>query len=177
LAALGYYATGGGRGGRFASLNALTGSGGLAMLRTKSKRWPMKTETLIAGAAFWQCGSRLLRFSVDMPARRTGGVVIPSLGEFDWAAGYVEVVIDGARGFVDPLALVAAEVAAESNEDEDICGLCGKPGADKYAHPVRWPGELEPSEPLVHSSCEAIECQRAMLELTDVQREIFLRTI
>jgi hypothetical protein len=29
-------------------------------------------------------------------------------------------------------------------EGEDICGLCGKPGADKYKHPVRWPGEINP---------------------------------
>jgi hypothetical protein len=26
-----------------------------------------------------------------------------------------------------------------SDENEDICGLCGEPGADKFAHPVHWP--------------------------------------
>ncbi len=27
---------------------------------------------------------------------------------------------------------------------QDICGLCGLPGADKYAHPMHWPGERVP---------------------------------
>ena len=60
---------------------------------------------------------------------------------------------------------------------DDICGLCGQPGADKYAHPIHWPGERVPDGPLVHADCEALECQRAHAALTPQQREAFLRTI
>ena len=64
------------------------------------------------------------------------------------------------------------------NEDEvDICGLCGKPGADKHHHPVRWPGEQIPDGPLVHAICEEEECRRAHSMLSDRQREDFLRSI
>jgi len=63
------------------------------------------------------------------------------------------------------------------DSDEDICGLCGKPGADKYAHPVHWPGEQVPDGPLVHADCEAEECRRAHAALTDKQRRDFLGTI
>ncbi len=45
--------------------------------------------------------------------------------------------------------------------DEDICGLCGNPGADKVPHPVRWPGEQAPGTPYVHADCESEECARA----------------
>ena len=48
--------------------------------------------------------------------------------------------------------------------DEDICGLCGKLGADKFAHPVHWPGEQVPDGPLVHAECEKEECRRAHQE-------------
>lgn len=57
-----------------------------------------------------------------------------------------------------------------SNED-DICGLCGKPGADKYAHPVHWPGERIPDSELVHAECEAEECRRAHSQLSDNTKE------
>lgn len=63
------------------------------------------------------------------------------------------------------------------SDDEDICGLCGQPGADKYAHPMHWPGELIPDGPLVHAACEEEECKRAHSLLTDKQRESFLRSI
>jgi len=63
-------------------------------------------------------------------------------------------------------------------EDEpDICGLCGEPGADKFAHLIHWPGERVPDGPLVHAYCEAEECRRAHAELSDKQRRDFLRTI
>jgi len=62
-------------------------------------------------------------------------------------------------------------------EEEDICGLCGLPGADKYAHPIHWPGEAVPDGPLVHAECEEEECRRAHAALTDKEREAFLRTI
>jgi len=63
------------------------------------------------------------------------------------------------------------------NENEDICGLCGLPGADKYAHPMHWPGERIPDTLLVHAECEQEECQRAFNELTPAQRQAFLHTI
>lgn len=31
-----------------------------------------------------------------------------------------------------------------NRKSEDICGLCGQPGADKYAYSVHWPGEQIP---------------------------------
>lgn len=60
------------------------------------------------------------------------------------------------------------------DESDDICGLCGEPGADKFAHPVHWPGEQMPDGPLVHASCEAEECRRAHACLSDSQRKAFL---
>lgn len=62
-------------------------------------------------------------------------------------------------------------------EPEDICGFCGKPGADKIPHPVRWPGEQNAGTEFVHSECENEECGRAHALLTDKQREGFLRGI
>lgn len=44
---------------------------------------------------------------------------------------------------------------------DDICGLCGEPGADKIPHPEHWPGEQIPDTELVHSECEKEECGRA----------------
>jgi hypothetical protein len=48
-----------------------------------------------------------------------------------------------------------------NTDEEDICGLCGEPGADKYAHPIHWSGERMPNGQLVHRKCEQEECQRA----------------
>ena len=62
-----------------------------------------------------------------------------------------------------------------TDNDEDICGLCGEPGADKIAHPVYWPGEMRPVGLLVHAECEDAECGRAHAALSDEQREAFLR--
>ncbi len=61
--------------------------------------------------------------------------------------------------------------------EDDICGLCGEPGADKWAHPVYWPGERNPGSKFVHKSCEDEECRRAHEALSDKEREDFLRTI
>jgi hypothetical protein len=55
----------------------------------------------------------------------------------------------------------AVASSAVLDADEDICGLCGEPGADKYAHPMHWPGEPVPDGPLVHATCEEAECRRA----------------
>lgn len=46
-------------------------------------------------------------------------------------------------------------------EEDDICGLCGLPGADKYHQPVYWPTEERPGTKLVHVECERAECKRA----------------
>ena len=71
----------------------------------------------------------------------------------------------------------ASGVASSDLLDEDICGLCGEPGADKFAHPIHWPGEQVPEGPLVHADCESEECRRAHAELTDAQRRQFLSSI
>jgi hypothetical protein len=65
---------------------------------------------------------------------------------------------------------------ADAN-DEDICGFCGKPGADKIPHPVLRPGENRAGTELVHAECENEECNRAHSLLSDKQREEFLRNI
>jgi hypothetical protein len=64
---------------------------------------------------------------------------------------------------------------------EDICGLCGEPGADKMAiwtgGGVYWPGEIVPETEMVHQSCEQEEQERAHSELTQEERDAFLRSI
>ena len=62
-----------------------------------------------------------------------------------------------------------------SDFEEDICGFCGKSGADKIPHPVRWPGEEIAGTPLVHAECEQEESKRAHSLLSDKEREQFLR--
>ena len=59
----------------------------------------------------------------------------------------------------------------------DICGLCGKPGANKYAHPIHWPGERIPNGSLVHAECEEEECTRAHTALSDEERQAFLQEL
>ena len=63
------------------------------------------------------------------------------------------------------------------NCDDDICGFCGQPGADKVPHPVRWPGEESAGTGYVHADCESEECQRAHSLLSDQQRQQFLRSL
>jgi hypothetical protein len=62
-------------------------------------------------------------------------------------------------------------------KDEDLCGFCGRPGADKVPHPVLWPGEQRAGTEFVHATCEHAECGRAHAVLTDKEREAFLRTL
>lgn len=62
-------------------------------------------------------------------------------------------------------------------DEEDICHLCGGPGADKIAHPIHWPGEAGVAGALVHEACEDEECRRAHALLTDKQRAHFLRSL
>jgi len=67
----------------------------------------------------------------------------------------------------------------ESNSD--ICGLCGKPGADKMAMwtggGIYWPGEVIPETELVHLECEQEEQRRAHSLLSQDQRDEILRNI
>lgn len=64
-----------------------------------------------------------------------------------------------------------------ARDAEDICGLCGEPGADKIPHPNHWPGERVPDTELVHATCEADECARAHAALSDEQRRRVLRSL
>ena len=64
-----------------------------------------------------------------------------------------------------------------NQEEEDICGFCGLPGADKIPHPVTWPGEESAGTRLVHSECENEECRRAHAALSDKEREDFLKQL
>ncbi len=68
-------------------------------------------------------------------------------------------------------------MAVNDIKEDDICGLCYEPGADKYAHPCHWPGEEGPDGPLVHQECEQEECRRAHAELSDDERARFLRQL
>ena len=67
--------------------------------------------------------------------------------------------------------------SSNATEQEDICGFCGLPGADKVPHPVRWPGEDSAGTEYVHATCEDVECRRAHELLSDKQRANFLRTL
>ena len=60
---------------------------------------------------------------------------------------------------------------------EDICGLCGEPGADKAPLRVYWPGQRRPETPYVHADCEAEECGRAHAALSVAEREAFLQKV
>lgn len=64
---------------------------------------------------------------------------------------------------------------AMEGPQEDTCGFCGQPGADKIPHPIRWPGEKSAGTEFVHSECEQEECRRAHAELSDEQRKQFLK--
>ena len=68
-----------------------------------------------------------------------------------------------------------------SEKDDDICGLCGEPGADKMAlwtgGGVYWLGETVPETELVHAECEQEETKRAHAELSQPQRDAVLRGI
>ncbi len=68
-----------------------------------------------------------------------------------------------------------AAVLTEALQEEEICGLCGGPDPDKFAHPEHWPGEKVPDGPLVHADCERDECLRAHASLSNSQRREFLR--
>lgn len=62
-------------------------------------------------------------------------------------------------------------------EGEDICGLCGLPGADKIPHPIYWPDERKPGTDLVHAECETAECARASALCQGEERARFLQSV
>lgn len=62
-------------------------------------------------------------------------------------------------------------------DDEEVCGLCGHPGADKVPHPVYWPGEKVPHSKYVHAACEEEESARAMSRMTLDERRAFLQSL
>ena len=67
------------------------------------------------------------------------------------------------------------------DSDDDICGICGEPGADKMAlwtgGGIYWPGEFVPETEYVHQECEQEEQRRAHAALTQEQRDAVLRGI
>ena len=65
--------------------------------------------------------------------------------------------------------------------NDDICGLCGLPGADKMAlwtgGGIYWPGEIRPETETVHQDCERAETKRAHAMLSQKHRDRVLRSI
>ena len=58
---------------------------------------------------------------------------------------------------------------------DELCFLCGQPGADKIPHPINWPGEqVAPFGGFVHQHCEQAETERAFNELDAQTRNRFL---
>jgi hypothetical protein len=78
---------------------------------------------------------------------------------------------------VSLIELVKSVLHIPEQEEQDICGFCGMPGADKIPHPVHWPGENTAGTPYVHATCENAECSRAHSMLTDKQRKSFLMSL
>ena len=68
---------------------------------------------------------------------------------------------------------------AVEEDEEDICGLCGEPGADKMATwtggGVYWPGEEIPDSEFVHDECEREERARAHSLLSTEEIRAILR--
>lgn len=64
---------------------------------------------------------------------------------------------------------------------DDICGLCGEPGADKMARwtggGIYWPGETKPDTEMVHAECEREETARAHAALSQRQRDQVIRAV
>jgi hypothetical protein len=65
-----------------------------------------------------------------------------------------------------------------ADDQLDICGLCGHPGADKKAKwtggLIYWPGEAQSDSELVHAECEDEECRRAHSLLSQAQRDVVI---
>ena len=54
----------------------------------------------------------------------------------------------------------------------DVCGLCGRGGADVRPMADRWPGQRDPGTPFVHLDCEDREADRAMRALSPDERKL-----
>lgn len=69
---------------------------------------------------------------------------------------------------------------SQTDPPDDICGLCGKAGADKMAlwtgGGVYWPGERRPETEMVHAECEHAETARAHAALSQDQRDAVIRS-
>ena len=65
------------------------------------------------------------------------------------------------------------------DENDDICGLCGLPGADKIPHPVYWPEEQrpDPDRELVHAECEQRACAEGSAKCQGKERQAFLNNV
>ena len=97
------------------------------------------------------------------------------IDEIDYYVNKVEGCTEYVR--LDEHERLVQEAVDEALNREDICGLCGLPGADKMPHPSHWPGERVPDTELVHAECERAECQRAHAALTPKERHEALRRI
>lgn len=71
----------------------------------------------------------------------------------------------------------SGDVQEYPDADEDICGLCGLPGADKIPHPIHWPQERVPDTDLVHAECEQEACAEGAAKCQGREREQFLASI
>lgn len=61
--------------------------------------------------------------------------------------------------------------------DDEICGLCELPGADKIPHPMYWPDERRPDTDYVHIKCEELEEEIGSNLCQGAARMAFLRNI
>lgn len=69
-------------------------------------------------------------------------------------------------------------MADDEDDEQDICGLCGQPGADKMAKwtggAIYWPGEERPELDMVHGECEQEECRRAHSLISQPRRDAII---
>lgn len=73
--------------------------------------------------------------------------------------------------------MMASIGEVQESMDDDICGLCGEPGADKIPHPIRWPRERRPDTDLVHAECERQACAEGSAACQGRERDAFLNSI
>lgn len=124
---------------------------------------------------------------VDAPAKTTTyrGYVInyapPPIGSRACDYQFVHVDYDGPEdrrcGFGPSKEACQLAIDEIEGDEQDICGFCGQPGADKVPHPHHWPGERSAGTDYVHAACEQEECTRAHSQLNNQQRDSFLRSI
>jgi len=129
----------------------------------------------------YDAGADVLYVSIGEP--RPGIAVECNDGDFIRVALVTSEVVgitllDFCERFIQcPPGNICSKLGENTMNDDDICGICGESGADKFPHPAHWPGEQIPNTKLVHSECEDEECKRAHAELSPEQRVAFLETI